>query len=59
MERFLIGGGIILMKLWLEVSNDEQKKRFEARIDDPVRLNFSVFSHGRVARHPEAPSLSA
>ena len=26
-----------LIKLWLEVSNDEQKKRFEARIKDPVR----------------------
>jgi polyphosphate kinase 2 len=37
MEGFLIGGGIILIKLWLEVGNDEQEKRFEARIDDPVR----------------------
>ena len=36
-EQFLVEGGIILIKLWLEVSNDEQKKRFEARIDDPVR----------------------
>ena len=36
-EKFLIEGGIILIKLWLEVSNDEQKKRFEARIEDPVR----------------------
>ena len=36
-EKFFIDGGIILVKLWLEVSNDEQKKRFEARIEDPVR----------------------
>jgi polyphosphate kinase 2 len=36
-EKFLIEGGVILIKLWLEVSNDEQKRRFEARIDDPVR----------------------
>ena len=36
-EKFLIDGGIILIKLWLEVSNDEQKRRFEARIDDPLR----------------------
>jgi polyphosphate kinase 2 len=36
-EKFLIEGGIILIKLWLEVSNAEQKRRFEARIDDPVR----------------------
>ena len=36
-ETFIIDGGIILIKLWLEVSNDEQKKRFEARIEDPRR----------------------
>ena len=36
-EKFMIDGGIILIKLWLEVSNDEQKKRFEARIEDPRR----------------------
>jgi polyphosphate kinase 2 len=37
LERFIIAGGIILIKLWLEVSNEEQKRRFQARIDDPVR----------------------
>ncbi|HTI37075.1 MAG TPA: polyphosphate kinase 2 [Vicinamibacterales bacterium] len=36
-ERFLVDGDTILIKLWLEVSNDEQKRRFEARIKDPVR----------------------
>ena len=36
-EKFIVEGGIILIKFWLEVSNEEQKKRFEARIDDPVR----------------------
>ena len=36
-EKFLVEGGVILIKLWLEVGNDEQKKRFEARIEDPVR----------------------
>ena len=36
-EKFIIEGGTTLIKLWLEVSNDEQKKRFEARIEDPVR----------------------
>jgi polyphosphate kinase 2 len=36
-EKFLVDGGVILLKLWLEVSNAEQKRRFEARIDDPVR----------------------
>jgi polyphosphate kinase len=36
-ERFVIEGGVILIKLWMEVGNDEQKRRFEARITDPVR----------------------
>ena len=31
------GGGIKLVKFWLEVSDKEQKRRFEARITDPVR----------------------
>lgn len=36
-ERTLVDNGILLFKYWLEVSNEEQKKRFEARIDDPLR----------------------
>jgi polyphosphate kinase len=32
-----VDGGIILIKLWLEVGMDEQERRFKARIDDPVR----------------------
>ena len=36
-EQFLVDAGIQLIKIWLEVSDDEQKRRFEARIDDPVR----------------------
>jgi polyphosphate kinase len=36
-EKFIVDGGVILVKLWLEVNNDEQKRRFEARIDDPRR----------------------
>jgi polyphosphate kinase 2 (PPK2 family) len=27
----------VLVKFWLEVGDEEQKRRFEARIDDPVR----------------------
>ena len=30
-------GGIQLIKYWLEVSNEEQSRRFEARIHDPLR----------------------
>jgi polyphosphate kinase 2 len=37
MEKYIIEGGIILVKLWLEVGMDEQERRFKARIDDPMR----------------------
>jgi polyphosphate kinase len=36
-ERLMIENGIILLKYWLEVSNEEQARRFQARIDDPLR----------------------
>ena len=36
-EGYIVDGGIILIKLWLEVSAEEQKRRFEARITDPIR----------------------
>ncbi len=36
-EKYMVDGGAVLIKLWLEVSNDEQKKRFEARVQDPLR----------------------
>jgi len=36
-ERALLESGIILLKYWLEVSNEEQARRFQARIDDPLR----------------------
>jgi polyphosphate kinase len=36
-ERFIVEGGTTLIKLWLEVSNAEQQRRFEARITDPLR----------------------
>jgi len=36
-EKYIVTGGIQLIKLWLEVSDEEQARRFEARIDDPVR----------------------
>ena len=37
MEKYIIDGGIILIKLWLEVGQQEQERRFAARIDDPLR----------------------
>jgi polyphosphate kinase 2 len=36
-EAHLVKSGIILLKIWLEVGADEQKRRFEARIEDPKR----------------------
>jgi polyphosphate kinase 2 len=36
-EKYIIGAGIMLIKVWLEVGPDEQERRFHARIDDPLR----------------------
>jgi polyphosphate kinase 2 len=36
-EKQIVDNGILLIKFWLEVSNKEQKRRFEARIDDRIR----------------------
>jgi polyphosphate kinase 2 len=36
-ERMLVRSGIILIKYWFSVSDKEQEKRFQARIDDPTK----------------------
>ena len=36
-EQYVVDDGIKLIKYWLEVSEPEQKRRFEARITDPLR----------------------
>jgi polyphosphate kinase 2 len=36
-ETHIVSAGIILIKFWLEVGQEEQKKRFEARMEDPMR----------------------
>lgn len=36
-EKYIVDGGIKLIKIWLEVSDKEQKRRFEARLEDPLR----------------------
>ena len=36
-ERMLVRSGIILVKYWFSVSDAEQERRFQARIDDPTR----------------------
>ncbi len=36
-ERIIQRSGLILIKYWLSVSDDEQERRFKARIDDPSK----------------------
>lgn len=36
-ESHIVTSGIILIKFWLEVGQEEQQDRFEARIEDPLR----------------------
>ncbi|HEY7091318.1 MAG TPA: polyphosphate kinase 2 [Tepidisphaeraceae bacterium] len=36
-EEYMVHAGIKLIKYWLEVSDKEQERRFEARIKDPIR----------------------
>ncbi len=36
-ERMLVRSGIILIKYWFSVNDEEQERRFQARLDDPTR----------------------
>jgi len=36
-EKYIVDGGIKLLKIWLEAGKEEQERRFMARIDDPLR----------------------
>jgi len=36
-EKYVVDGGILLIKYWMEVGKQEQQRRFEARINDPLR----------------------
>jgi polyphosphate kinase 2 (PPK2 family) len=36
-EKYIVDAGIILIKFWLEVGQEEQERRFLARINDPLR----------------------
>jgi polyphosphate kinase 2 (PPK2 family) len=36
-ERYIVDAGIKLIKIWLEVGQEEQERRFDARINDPLR----------------------
>ncbi len=36
-EHFVVDAGVMLIKYWIEVSNEEQEKRFLQRIEDPTK----------------------
>jgi polyphosphate kinase len=36
-ERMLVEDGLTLLKYWFSVSDEEQEKRFHARLDDPLK----------------------
>lgn len=36
-ERMLVRSGIVLVKYWFSVSDEEQERRFQARISDPTK----------------------
>jgi polyphosphate kinase 2 len=50
-ESHIVKSGITLIKFWLEVGQEEQERRFEARIEDPLRQwklsPMDVESYGR------------
>ena len=37
LERMLIRSGLILVKYWFSVSDDEQERRFQARVENPLK----------------------
>jgi polyphosphate kinase len=37
LEKTLVRDGIMLVKYWLSISDEEQRKRFQSRIEDPAR----------------------
>jgi polyphosphate kinase 2 len=59
LERMLIRSGLILVKYWFSVSDEEQEKRFQARVKDPLkqwklspidlesRLRWVQYSHAK------------
>ena len=36
-ERMLVRSGIVVLKYWFSVSDDEQERRFRARLEDPMK----------------------
>ena len=57
-ERLLVEDGIVLVKYWFSVSDEEQARRFEARVEDPLRRwklsETDVFSRSRFVDYSRA-----
>jgi polyphosphate kinase 2 len=50
-ERLLVEDGILLRKYWFSVSDDEQERRFRARLEDPMRRwKLSTMDLNSIAR---------
>ena len=60
-EQYIVDGGIILIKIWLEVGKEEQERRFLARINDPLRQwklsPMDLESYGRWYEYSEARDI--
>jgi polyphosphate kinase 2 (PPK2 family) len=60
-EGYIVDGGIVLIKVWLEVGQEEQERRFAARIDDPLRQwklsPMDLGSYGRWYQYSKARDL--
>ena len=60
-ENYVADAGILLIKVWLEVGQQEQERRFAARVDDPLRQwklsPMDVESYGRWYDYSRARDL--
>jgi polyphosphate kinase 2 len=60
-ERMLMRSGIQLIKYWFSVSDDEQERRFRARIEDPSRRwklsELDLYSRSRWVDYSKAKDL--
>ena len=60
-ERMLLRSGVQLVKYWFSVSDHEQERRFQARIDDPAKRwklsEMDLFSRSRWVEYSKAKDI--
>ncbi len=60
-ERMLMRSGIQVVKYWFSVSDDEQERRFQARIDDPTKQwklsDMDMFARTRWVEYSKAKDV--